>query len=114
MPTSTRSSMSFPCIHDGVSKVGRCMALGAFALATCTAVITGCGSAKFDTGDGGILGGVIPGLLDGGVAVSVRYDMNLERFDTKAGTFEALPAPPTKRNLFQVAEAQGKVVVLGG
>lgn len=57
-------------------------------------------------------------LADGGIpsipSVKVRYEMNLERFDTTTGQFEVLPPPPTKRNLFNVQEARGKVVVVAG
>lgn len=70
---------------------------------------------------GSSVGGCVPSfadtlaeLADGSAKVSVDFEMHLERFDTRSGKFHTLPAPPTKRNLFTVGAAAGKVVVVGG
>lgn len=53
-------------------------------------------------------------IADAGVTASVQFEMHLERFDAATGTFEVLTPPPTKRNLFGVENAAGKVLVVGG
>lgn len=56
----------------------------------------------------------IAALADGGTAITVSFEMHLERFDTMTGKFQTLPAPPTKRNSFTVESSGGRVIVFGG